>query len=320
MATHAVIPDSATGETLEIPSGGAERHEYMMTGKLPAPKEETKQEEVSTQADSSTAEDAPADSSTATDEQAEEVEAQPEEQVAKPHKKRGAEARIIELLEENKRLREAGTKETKAAPSPAPALLSKPKLSDFETMEAFEEANEKFNDQKIELAIQQAEFKRELNAKLGDARKRYEDFDAKAAPLVRSLTDGSIDKNVLDSIDDSPLFSDLLYAIGGEEANVKDFIDLAKSNPRAAIKRIGQLEQLISDELKGEADKAAQPRDDKGKFAADKKISKAPPPPTELGGTGGAPPDEMAAALERGDMTTYRRLADASDLARVRKG
>lgn len=318
METPAVMPDSAPVK-LEVPTGDA-RAEWLMTGKLPIPEE--KAEEVKTEAESSTAQDEPAESSTAQPEKAEEV-------VAKPKKR--TESRFQELLderkalwEENKTLREQlrNPKETQAEPSPAPQELKQPDINDFNTRGEYDKALREFYRaearREAERVIRESQIQRDYDAKVKAGNERYENFDEIAKPVIDGLAEGvqgrKINPAVWEAIDDSPVFSDLLYVIGETEASTKDFLSKAEKNPRAAIKLVGALEQIIADELQ----KSKAPRDDKGQFVTKKEMSKAPPPPKELSGSG-PPPDEVESAVQRGDFKAFKAAEDRRDLAR-RKG
>jgi len=151
----------------------------------------------------------------------------------------------------------------------------------------------------------------------------FEVKDGKIAPLIPPA--------VLQVVNDSPLWPHLVYTLGsGDPAELAAFMDLARTNPGAAIRKIVAMEGLIETELgKGSGKSAAAaseasatpPRGDDGKFqksTPDKQESKAPPPAREVSGRGGTPPDELDQAVKANDFRTLQRLENQRDMERRR--
>lgn len=97
----------------------------------------------------------------------------------------------------------------------------------------------------------------------------------------------------------------LLYTMAGEKDGLESFIAMAKADPFRALDQITLTEKLIGEEL---SKRSATTRDDKGKFAATKADTAAPParrgpesaaePPIEIGSRGSGPMDESERALK----------------------
>lgn len=329
-----------------IPKDSAARAEWLKTGKKP---EAPKKQESAPAEESSDAEEEPSDGESAAAPEAANT------QEPKP-KRSNAESRIKELLAENKRLKEEASRRqaeppAKAAESqpakPAESDLKppvRPKPEDFtgdDAWERYEEARDKWHEDVADFKAKQAvaedrkaraeeASQKAMQSRVEEARKRYHDFDEKAGPAVRAIfEDKAIHPAVQQLVNASPVFTDLLYVIGGNEADMADFLSSAKTNPVEAIRKTVLLEQLVMEEIKkgGKSDKDApketegetQERDASGRFKAPQtKISSAPRPTKEVSGRGAAPPDPEEAARQRGDFRGWMKLRNARDLARMK--
>jgi hypothetical protein len=320
---------------------GAERREWQLTGKLPEPKVLTTKEDSSTSTKPPKEESAPSSSDADKAKSAPAPEAGPKQE--KTAKRTDESKRVQELLNERYELRKEiealkqGKTATKAEPPPAkPAEVKgleapvKPKQADFKDWDAYEAARDKYYEDVAEYKatkkIQEAEQDRvnrqneqRLQAELAEGRKRYQDFDQVVLPAANTIfEDPQIAGIVKHVINASPVLTDLLYAIGGDKANLDDFIQKAKSDPLAAVRMAVITEQLVMQELKKTKDgKVTEPeRNEKGQFQAspEKKVTSAPPPPKEVGGKGTAPADPVQGALQRGDYKAYEAAQNAAEL------
>lgn len=336
--------ESSTPAPLEVPRDPAAYQKWRQTGELPtAPK--TAPAERTPKADSAPAKDssAAADEGAENDAPASEAGTQQE-----PRKRSTAETRLKDLLEDLKNAglspaelktfkREAQKAEPKAAEQPSapeptvkPDGPQEPKLEDFESYEKFQEAmvdyrvEKKFHER--EQQAKAAEQQKEINKTLEAARARYgEAADSTIGTTAKAVfSDAKIPSAVKALLNDSPVMVDLLYTLGSKEAELTEFLDLAKTNPGQAIRKVVLLERLVSEELAGSAKPAAASsedtgRDESGKFvsakATAKKVTDAPPPPREAAGRSGAPPDEVERAIKANDFASFQRAQNSRDLA-----
>ena len=195
--------------------------------------------------------------------------------------------------------------ETTAKPAASDAKKA-PKLEDFKTYDEYIDAKAEFiADAKATTAIEgyKQQLQREAAAKsmqekIDVAKARYGDeaentigeaakgifSDKDVAPIVKELLKGS------------PVFVDLLYTIGSKPEDMAAFINEAKTNPGAAIRRAVLFEKLVQEELAGVGKKASaedsedSARDSSGQFVSKtppaKKVTSAPPPPPRSVWTG----------------------------------
>lgn len=235
----------------------------------------------------------------------------------KPKKDQTAEERIAQLESTIERIKAgAGLTKPKAeitAPAKSePAAQSskrptaedkKPNGSDkFQTFEELEEAvldwkleqrdiAKAEKDRQTKVEAQAEATGKELNAKLEEARTRYENLDEVILPAANEIWDDKgIAQFVKDMFGDSDVFVDLLYTISSDKAEYAKFLDLARTNPRKAARFISLTESLIAQELEAKATPAKEE-------APAKPRTLAPKPPAETGGRASAPPDSMQAAL-----------------------
>jgi hypothetical protein len=128
-------------------------------------------------------------------------------------------------------------------------------------------------------------------------------------------------------INNSPVFHDLLYVLGGDPEKFAKFLQTAKTDPVQAISEVAVIEYLIQQDLakQGGTAKETPERGEDGKFvpaekAPEKKVTSAPPIGKEVGTKNTAPPDELEAAMQRGDWSTVRKIENKRDLEKAKLG
>lgn len=271
-----------------------QRKEYRTTGELPQ------------------AESAPAPESVS------ETQGKQDRPKIEPKPKLSADERIAQLEATIDKIRKGSGKETpKADPAPAKPELKteQPKADDFETHEAFEEAmlDWKLDQREAKKASEQrvAASEKEINAKVEEARERYENFDEVIQPAANEIySDKDIPGAVKQMIGDSEMIGDLVFTIAGD---LKGFIKMAKETPGKALRYIALTESLIAQELEG---KTQEPPE-----VPAKPKTQAPKPPAEAGGRAATPPDSLRSALEGSGGKLDRNLKAEflrRDLARLK--
>lgn len=248
--------------------------------------------------------------------------------------------------------REAAAAQPKAESTPAPKpevkvmpvsspeapkepSIDDPKYTGDEGWKLYEADVRKYNREFSEFTAKQAveKFKQETIQKqqaekvakeFEAAQSKYADYKDKTQPLIDALTAElqaapeakTIHPVVLDAIGSNPLCAEILYVIGPE----KDaFLALARSNPVAALEKVAVIKHLISEEL-AKSPKEDKPRDEKGQFQGtpEKKITGAPPPPKEFGGTAAAPGDKVGEAVQKRDFASYKNEMNRREMATKR--
>jgi len=218
--------------------------------------------------------------------------------------------------------------------TPDPAAPKKPDAKDFTTWEEFEAAKDEYHEKLVDYrsgkAIsdyqaqqQQAAANTSMQAKFAEAKTRYGDkAETTIVSAAQSLTgDAQIPAAVKSMFEQSPVMTDLLYAMGSNASEFEDFLALAKSNPAAAIRKMVLTESLVSAELAKGAKPAASEateRDDTGKFTPAKKVTSAPPPPREAAGRSAPPSDEAETAALAGDFRRFAAAENRKDVAAKR--
>jgi len=333
-----------TAAPIEVPTDPTAYAEWRVSGKIPEAKPEAKPDEKPK-----------AEASAASQES--EAGAKPAE---KQESKKTAEHRLQEILAD---LRAAGLspaelktfkRELKQADTPPPAKApehtakpagleapTKPKLTDFESYDAYEEARDKYYEDladfkaetKARQAVQedreqraQEAQQREINQRLDAATEKYGEGTREAiiSTVQTIMGDAKIPDVLKDVLGDSPVLTDILYVLGSKADELAEFVALAHTKPTAAIRKIGVIESLVQAELtKGDG----KPRSEDGKFAPakpaeskapEKKAPEVPPPPKELSGRGSVPPDEVENALKTGDFRAFKAAQDRRDIAKIR--
>lgn len=228
--------------------------------------------------------------------EAEEPEPEPEsapEETQEPKPKSKRDKRIQQLLDETNDLKRklAEKQDVKSESSTAPApqyTRSKPTADDKKQdgtpkFESYEDFVEDLADWKAEQRWETA--KREqmhrdaqtaLQKQVDEARSRYDDVDEVIFPAAKTINEAKIPQAVKEVFAQSDLFIDLCYVVGSDPDELKKFISLAQTNPRAAIGKVFEYERGIREEL-------SKGSDDKGKKAPEKKTN-APKPPSPVGG------------------------------------
>lgn len=159
------------------------------------------------------------------------------------------------------------------------------------------------------------------------AEKKYDGYKERTQPLIDALlaemaappANKTIHPVILEAIGSNPLCADILYVLGPQK---DEFLQLAKSNPLAALEKVAVIKHLISEEFaaKAKTEGSEAARNDKGQFQATpekkiKAVSDAPAPPAEVGGKGTPPADEVEAALKSEDTRAYIDAQNRRDLA-----
>ena len=230
-----------------------------------------------------------------------EPDSEPDEvQEPTPAKVPEAQKRILQLLAEVKELkRKDAERDASARPAPAqaqpqqPSAPAKPAVDDknsdgspkWKTYEDYIEGLAEFKaDQRIaQDRFRQAE-EQKLSAtrqKLDEARSRYEDADSVIFPAAEAIQNSQISPVIKQVIADSDVFTDLLYVIGSDKAELDKFLRLAQSKPREALALAFDYERGVKEELaKGNGAGTTE----SGK-ATEKKPTSAPRPPSPVGGS-----------------------------------
>jgi hypothetical protein len=335
MARDAITVESSPTQILES-LNSEQMHEYEKSGKLPDLPEAPPKEKVET---------APADPSSAAKEPPapEKVEAPAESAPAHQEPKpKGAEARIKELLAENKRL--ASELETsRKAPVAAPAKSEEPAkphrndvdektgLAKYATDEAYEEARDKWLTDKVTHDVEQRHAKAEKERTVAEQNKlierrwqnsikiateKHPDFakvlelDDKGAfnsAAVRSIKGGSVvDAWILES----EIGGEILYYLAANPGEVER---IGALNPFAAARELTKLEDKLSAPVTAPAP-VKETKEEKAEGSPKPVVSNAPAPAATVGGKGTAPVDEIGAAVKDGNFSAYEREQNRLDV------
>lgn len=293
---------SSPAETVDVFNGEnvsmAEFSRYREDGTLP---ERFKPVD---QADSTTA-----DSPEQTVDAAEASDSDPKDAQELPPKTSSAEKRIKQLLAETTELKRKleAAKPTQTDSSTAQAPVQQPQtykdwFKAFNASQWVEDYGKKNPQASYETAnaamadflgdardhfrgIEQAEQQKlnTLRGKLDEARARYQDADTTIFPAAQAIKDAQIPAAVKQVFADSDHFVDLCYVVGSDPEELKKFISLAQTNPRAAIGKVFDYERGIAEELAKPKETPARGED--GKFTApETKKTTAPKPPSPVGG------------------------------------
>lgn len=328
---------------MELPQG-ADRAEFLKTGDIP---------ETKAKADPPPAKEPP---EKGTSVQTEAPASETEKSNQEPKKKGEAARRMEELIEdfkaaglvpadlknfkENYQRKEVKTEPVKATEQTAkpvdPKAPVKPKAADFEgkPWEEYEAAKDKYfedlADYKADQRVQKDRAERQQEASAAAFKTRYDDaigrYGESAGEVISSTSeflgkDGNVPAIVRDFAGASPNFAHVMYVLGRDSADFQKFVSLAKSDPREAVIRIGEVERLVKEELAKGSTEGQTERGEDGKFKAPpEKKTAAPPPPKEVSGRGSAPPDAVEdatqAALKTGDS---RAAIDAMNREEIRR-
>lgn len=222
-----------------------------------------------------------------------EPESDPEESQEQPETR--ADKRIKQLLAKTKELERKLTEKQDvkpAEPSPVQQAPGEPtpeeKNADgtpkFKTYEEYTKALARWEirQELAEQAKQQRELEAQnaLRSKLDNARARYDDADDVIFPTNQAIQNAPIPLGIKEVIAQSKDFVELLYVLGGDPDTLNKFISLAQRDPEAALDQIFEYKRGIREELSKDVKRDAQ-----GKFVPEGNKTKAPKPPSPVGGT-----------------------------------
>jgi hypothetical protein len=327
---------------MEVPSDPKAREDWLATGKLPAikPANDGNAEPVKTSSSPDKGEGVPASETGEKEQGKTKSKAQQRlDEVLGDIKNAGFTP--AELKTYKREVQQAkAVSETTVKPPERP---KRPKLSEFYTeddpqtayetaMDGYESSVREFDRKETIAEFQrtqsQENSRRELAAKVNEAKTKYgEEAQAIISKTVDSiLGDNQIPYAVKAVIEESPILTELLYGIGSKPEDLSSFMELARNQPGQALRQLALMENRLMEGAKapkGEAVKE-QPavgdelpdRDEQGKFIS-RKVSKAPAPPIEIGGTKGTPPDEVETAIKAGDVGAYIARMNERDAARL---
>ena len=243
-----------------------------------------------------------------------------------------------ELKTFKREVQQAKEEPSKAAPehTAKPAELKKPKLDDFNTLEEYETARDKYfedlTQQKITQAIEEDRTRRaneEQAAHTRDTlRKAAEKYGEGADKrIVESageiFRDDKIHLDVKRLLNSSTVLADLMYVMGSKPEDFQAFLEEARNDPGKAIRRAVLVERLVLEELGKQSSDSAPERNESGQFVKAtppaKTETKAPPPTRVTNGTGTVPADAVESALKSDDFRSYMKEQNRRDIA-ARKG
>jgi hypothetical protein len=158
---------------------------------------------------------------------------------------------------------------------------------------------------------QQAQAK-EFNAKVEEARTRYENFDEVVQPTATAINmDAGISPVIKELLSESDVLPDILFTLGSDPAELAKFVKMARETPGKALRYIALTESLITEELEGKATPKAEETPAKPK-------THAPRPPSEVGGKAAAPPDALESAAKANDFRSFKAEATRRALAKMK--
>ncbi len=311
----AVVETQPTGIAVED-LNSEQRKEWLSSGKLPT--QVAKKEEESLPPAKEEKPDDKEESSPS--KEPEKVEIAEKEKVvepapaAKPQEKVEIpphEARIKQLLADNKILKQRLEKLEQPPEKPAETIENKaPQPEDFETQaeylakkvefeveQAVKKDRETRNAEELRIKIEakNQEILTKWNERVTEAQKKYKDFNDKVFGETFNVVEGSVlDRWCLES----DLGTDVLYHYA---THPDEFARLNQMVPVAAAREIARLEVGILEKPKPAA----------------KLVSGAPKPVTEVSGRGTATDDPIAEALASGDMEKYIRLSNEKERAQL---
>lgn len=298
-----------------------ERAEFRTTGNLP------KTEEAAT----SSVAKPEGGAKTAGESETPKTQEKPKEQ---PKPKQTAEERIaqleatIEVIRKRAEIKKTPTAESSPAkPEVVSATRTKPTPEDKKEdgnpkYATYEDYVEELADWKADQrwatqqrAQQQQSQANELNAKVAEARTRYENFDEVMTPTVAAIVgDADVSPAVKAMLNDSDVLPDLIFTIGSNKEELASFVKMAKESPGKALRYIALTESLIAEELAGKKETSEKPAEE----APVKPKTQAPRPPSEAGGRAAAPPDALEAATKAGDFRSFKNEANRRAIAKLK--
>jgi hypothetical protein len=245
----------------------------------------------------------------------------------KPGEKLSAEERISQLtakvkeLEERERSRAAETKPPATTePAKQPEAPKRPNLAKWTgTMEEFEAAQDAYDAhliQKAQQVFQQSEYAKAQNAKLqaqlDEVKAKYPDAENKIKDTLSSFSKVQFPGAISAMLNDSEVLPELMYVLS-DETTRNNFIEAAQKTPGKAIRALAQME--IDIRAKQSAQVATDTDEKKDKPSAEPK-PRAPKPPSEVGGRGAAPEDELRSAAKDGNFSRFEAEMNSRKFAR----
>jgi hypothetical protein len=242
---------------------------------------------------------------------------EPKEEKDKP----SAEERIAQLTAEKKdledKLRKTAAPKSDAKPEvKAAAPRQEPKQEDtnedgspkYKTWDDWFAAVRKYDREtavlEFEATQQQQAMQRELQGKMEEGRTRYQNFDDTIKPASIAIAEANIPIEIKGFISQSPYMTDLLYVLGSDPKALTEFLETARTNPFAALRKTALMETEIANELEKSKAKPASKSEAKAESSKEppaKPEPRAPEPPKELGGKGTTPTDELDDAVRSDD-------------------
>lgn len=310
MADVAVAPEPSTGDSVEtgLPElsqmSAEERQDWLVKGTPTTP---IKKE--------ATADSPPANPSAAAEKPAE-TAADPESAPPQEHKaNKGAEARIKQLLAENKELREKAAKPPAEPAKTAEAAKVEPKNGrpvrpifgdkDGETWSEFTVREDAYHEDLASFKAKELlESERSAEAKnraVTESKKRWDgaikEYGDGFPELVKTVVDATPEglQMAISDLDDWPAVA---VHLANHPDKLAEIVELFELSEVKAIARLGRIEAALS-----------------AKPASEVPATKAPRPATPIAGHKGAPPDPLRAAIEADDFPTYQRLQNEREIA-----
>ena len=265
--------------------------------------------------------------------------------------KQTAEERIAQLEATIEKIRKGAGKETPKVESsptkpepPAPQADNEPTAEDvnadgsprFKTYEEFTKALARY-----EARQERAEWQREqqmqeqakaFNAKVDEARSRYDNFDEVVQPAATAINmNVRITEDFKKMLSRSEFLPDILFTIGSDEKTLANFVKMSEEDPLEAAVYVAEVRKLIEEELGKASATSAANRNEQGQFTPAKPVAEkpakrgpesAPAPPLEVGARGAGTMDEGERALqaiERGDgraVSAWMEAENRKDIAR----
>lgn len=290
-----------------------QREHWNTTGETPvAPKKEDKQETVPAETPAKEAKSDVAESETAPKQRKE----------RKPGEKVSAEERISQLTAKVKELEE---RERSRAPETKPAdktetkdeAPKRPSPFDWKgTKEDFDAAMEKWETHQRSETIRQFQLDAQTEAtrqrvlkQFEEAKAKYPDAQPKIAEATNVFAKAEIPGVIRAMLNDSEVLADLMYVLSDAETR-DNFIEQSQKNPGKAIRALAQMEADIV------AKRTSRPEErSESKSSAEPK-PRAPKPPSEVGGRGGAPEDALRTAAAANDFAGFEAEQNRRKFAR----
>jgi hypothetical protein len=178
-------------------------------------------------------------------------------------------------------------------------------LAKYEAAVASKDAVEQYKQEQLQK--QQAE---KVAKEFAAAEQKYPDYKEKSQPLIDALIGEmqaapeakTIHPVILEAIGSNPLCADILYVLG---PNKDEFLALARSNPVAALEKVAVIKHLISEEFaKAKPAESKEPKEEKKTPV--ETVTRAPKPPSEVGGRATTADDEGQQAAKSGDFRSAK--------------